>query len=77
MDNNLRFVIGVKDGDTSPLERDEFRAYFYWQEGASEVQRSCSVEELEAHIAECKAKGAPTALLEAALKRLRRLNAHH
>ena len=74
MDQNLRYVISAKNGDEFPMDRADFRAYFYWKENGSELERSFSIEELEAHIAECKARGAPTDMLEAALKRLRQIN---
>jgi hypothetical protein len=74
MDTNLRYVISEQDSDAFPHDRSDFRAYFYWQESGVERQRSYSVEELEAHIEDCKARGASTRILEAALRRLRALN---
>jgi hypothetical protein len=74
MDKNLRYVISANNSDEFPMDRADFRAYFYWKENDSELERSFSIDELEAHIAECKAKGAPTEMLEAALKRLRQIN---
>jgi hypothetical protein len=38
--------------------------------------KSYSLAELEAHIERCKARGAETTLLEAALRRLRALNSN-
>ena len=55
---------------TTFLYRTDFRAYFYWKEDGSEIQRPLSVEELEAHIAqsewmvEQRAKGVESATPE-------------
>ena len=77
LDSNLRYVISAKDDEEFPSDRSDFRAYFYWKENGSDFHRSYSIEELEAHIADCKAKGASTFILEAALKRLRHINNLH
>lgn len=77
MDSNLRYVITSNDDEEFPSDRSDFRAYFYWRENGTELHRSYSIEELEAHITACKARGASTFILEAALKRLRQINKFH
>jgi hypothetical protein len=70
----MRFIIGEHDGDEVPIERGNFRAYFYWEEDGAEHHRSYSITDLEAHIRRCRSKGQPTMKLEAALRRLRAVN---
>jgi hypothetical protein len=74
LDNYLRYVISPTDVERYPSDAADYRAYFYWHENGSTLEKSYSLAELEAHIERCKAKGAPTTLLEAALRRLRSLN---
>jgi hypothetical protein len=74
MDTNLRYVISEQGGDEFPFDRADYRAYFYWVEDGVARARSYSVEELEAHIEDCKARGASTRILEGALRRLRAMN---
>jgi len=76
VDSNLRYVISPADGERSRSDSAEYRAYFYWRENGSELAKSYSLAELEAHIERCKARGAQTTLLEVALRRLRALNSN-
>jgi hypothetical protein len=69
----VRFVVHEYYGTENPRDDVVFRAFIYWMEGGIEHERSFSVEELEAHIASCKAEGEPTDQLERALVRLRRI----
>ena len=70
----MRYFIGEHDGIEYPFDRNTYRAYFYWREGDAPRARSFSIEQLEAHVLECKARRQPTHKLELALSRLRRLN---
>jgi len=76
VDSNLRYVISPNEVERYPSDPTEYRAYFYWRENGSELEKSYSLAELEAHIERCKARGARTTLLEAALRRLRALNSN-
>ena len=71
----MRYVIVGNHGGDSAAERDGYRAYFYWRDGDHEREEVLSVAELEAEIDRLKGSGKPTGLHEAALKRLRTINA--
>jgi hypothetical protein len=67
----MRFVIGES---SRALGTSNYRAFFHWQEGGNEVEKSYSVEELVVEIARLQALVQPTALHERALKLLRLMN---
>ena len=71
---DIRYFIGEHDGIEYPFDRAVYRAYFYWRENRSVRTRSFSIQQLSAHITECKTRREPTHKLELALERLRRMN---
>lgn len=70
----MRYFIGEHDGIEHPFDQSVYRAYFYWREGNLSRNRSFSIEQLKAYIAECAARREPTHKLELALARLQKLN---
>jgi hypothetical protein len=67
----VRFVIAES---SRVFDTSSYRAYFHWQEGENEVEKSYSDDELAIEVARLQALGQPTALHERALKLLRLMN---
>jgi hypothetical protein len=74
LDRSFSYLTSKGDGDKFPAEHGAYHAYVCWMEDGIKHERSFSVDELVVHIEDFKARGKPTAILEDALNRLRRLN---
>jgi len=70
----MRFVISESTRTAFSPDRATYRAFIYWQEGESEIEKSFSQHELVAEIARLTGLRQPTAYYTRALQCLQLLN---